>query len=291
MILTFTIDSCKIELTIYEGDQNMYTKPIVYKVYAIIMAICGVLAVGGMIVAFIRSASCIFSPFTFMSVLQIICFLLFLLIACWFTYVEFAAMFTFAGMIEHEMKDDGTVFKKKIKLSGKAYRLSGSLVFYFVLIISMVASIVLTVIDSVEHGVFVVVPVLPMIVMAVAVFFAYVIDNCRFGAFGAVLDIKEIEDPRVTEQNRLLETNPNTLRAFCRILFGLAALTLVGVVIALFTAVDPIMALTGIKSKALLIAALICGGIIGIIEMAIMGCFFDNLAKMQEKYLIKYNLI
>ena len=269
----------------------MYTKPIVYKVFSFILAASAVCAFIGTIIGFFSSASKIFDPFGFNSIIHIIMLLVTLAITAWLAILEFTAMFTFAGMVEHEIVDDGSVFKRKLGFPGKVYRVSGSIVFYAALMAVLVAAVVLTVSYSVECGAFIAIPVLPLLIMGVCLFFVNVMFNSRYNAFGAVLDIKETDDPKAPELNRLKETKPNTLRAFCGILFGLCALLAIGTIICLFAAIDPLMEATGIESKALLIIALICGAVIDIVEMAIMGCFFDNLAKMQEKYLIKYRLL
>lgn len=269
----------------------MYTKPIVYKVYSFIIALYAVAGAGGLIISFINKASAIFSPFEFTSVVHLIAFIVCLCATCWFGILEFTSMYTFADMVAHELKDDGTVFKRKLAFPGKVYRLSGSLVFYVVLMVDIVAMIVLTITYSSEHDAFLAIPVVPLLIFAVVTFFVHVVFNARYGAFGAVLDIKEDSDPKIPEQNRLKESNPNILRAFCGILFIFAILSFVAVIVILIGFLEDFMKATEIESKALAIILLIVGGLIDIFEMAIMGCFFDNLAKMQEHYLIKYKLI
>ena len=269
----------------------MYTKPIVYKVYSFIIALSAVSAFCGTVISFISEADQIFSPFSFMSVLYLLIYLAGLAASAWLGYIEFSAMYTFADMITHELADDGTLFKRGLALPGKVYRTTGSLVFYAAMTVALVSAVVLTVLASAEHDIFIAVPVLPLIVMAAALFFINICYNCRFGAFGAVLEIKETEDPRATEQNLLLETNPNTLRAFSRILFVIVLLVVAGVIIALAIGVEAITEALSLESQALTAVLLIVGGLLTVIELSILGCFFDDLAKMQEKYLIKYHLI
>ena len=268
----------------------MYTKPIVYKVYSFIIAISCVLAIGGTIVSFFSNASAIFSPFEFKSVIHILAFIVSLAIYVWFGLTEFTMMYTFSDMVAHELKDDGTLFKKKLGFSGKVYRLTGSLVFYAVLMVSIITFIVLTLSQTFESGIIIVLPLIPLALIAVVVFFVHIVFNTRYNAFGAVLDIKQTDDPKIPEMNRLKESNPNLLRAFTVILFAFCAITIIGAIITCAAFAGDIAEQIGC-STAVAVIATICSTILSVIEMAILGCFFDNLAKMQEHYMIKYKLI
>lgn len=268
----------------------MYTKPIIYKIYSFVLAAASVIAIGSAIYSFILLAPEIFNPFGFMSIVYTLAYIVGLAFTVWFAYLEFTMMFTFADMVKHELKEDGTLFKRRLAPSGKKYRLSGSIVFYAVLMIMIVTVIILVISSSIELGAFISVPVIPLLIVALIVFLVHVIFNCRYNTFGAVLDIKETDDPKIPEQNRLKETNPNTLRAFCVILFVLCAAVLVGTVYVCIAESSTLACALGIPTW-LAVVIYICSGLISIVEMAIMGCFFDNLARMQEHYMIKYKLI
>lgn len=219
----------------------MYTKPIVYKVFSYFLAVAAVLGAGALCYCFFASASSIFSSFEFLDIVHVLALIVGLAAIVWFGLLGFTMMYTFADMVDHELKDDGTIFKPKFAFPAKVYSTSGSIVFYAVLMIDIIALIYLIISQSIDKGAFLVIPVVDLLVVAVVTFFIHVLFNARYGSFAAVLEIKGTDDPRIPQMNKLKENNPNTLRSFCGILFVICAITLVVMIVSIFAFSDEVL--------------------------------------------------
>lgn len=123
------------------------------------------------------------------------------------------------------------------------------------------------------------------------IFFVYVTYYAKYKAFGDLLEIISVKEPDEIMKNSLKENKPNLLRGYCVFLFILAILSAVGIAVLLFLTVSPVAAIFGIAGAVVYTVAIIISGFITFLCLAIMGCFFDNLAKMPEHYMIKYHLM
>ena len=276
----------------------MYSRPGIYKAYSIIvfiLAICSfvtslIIATGAaMLQQFIPSAETA-DGVTLYTVVSIICAIL----SLFFAYVEFTSMFTFAQMIQHEQSGSKEPFRRmKIVLPPKFYKVFGSILFFVPLIISLVAMVVAVIVYSSSLGAFLAIPVIPIIITIIGLILLYVTYYCRYRTFGDLLEIKSTEKDKVNPNtvNSLAENKPNALRAYCSFLYILGVLILIGAIISLFFIAGPVAsAAGGWAAFGACVGVLIYAAVIFMI-FAVVGCYYDNLAKMLEHYMIEYKLL
>ena len=272
----------------------MYSKPIIYKIYSVLifvlLAFCGI---GSLISAllggfFLNQVL----PETGIGWLYILVIAVCTLLMLFFGYVEFSSMFCFAKMIEHEESGSAEPFVRPgFVLPPKFYKNFGSLMFYIPLIASMLGAVILIIKFSVDHQAFLAVPVIPLAIMAISLVLTYITYYCRYRTFGDLLEIKSCSgEPSVNTINSLGEAKPNALRSYCTLMYILAVLFMIGTIIGLFFVIPNVAAAGfGIILLVILLAALEVGLVFVI--YGIMGCFYDNLAKMLEHYMMKFKLI
>lgn len=263
----------------------MYTKPIIFKIYSILTLISGISCCGVMLIDIFRGCAYLKAAtgnalgtgigILLESIGAVLCL--------FFAYLEFTSMMTFADMIRHEESGSGEPFCRKAFVPSPAFfKKFGTAMFYLSLVISFLAVIVLIIVFSWGSPfAVVVVPLLPILLMLIGVVLVYVSYYCRYKSFGDLLEVKTGREPDQNTLNSLAESKPNSLRAYCIFMFAVAIINLVLCVIGMFF----------VKGNVLLIVTLLVSGIVDFILYGILGCFYDNLAKMLEHYLIKYELL
>ena len=272
----------------------MYSRPIIYKVYAVLSAIAGIIAFISSIVTAFQTSLGIFEQIDFIRNVVIgikIVLVVSSLIALFFVYMDFSSMFTFAEMIEYEQRGDKTPFlKKEFVLSAKAYRSFGSVIFFIDLIISLIAGIILTIVYSASKNAFIALPLLPLLFLVISVALAYITYYCRYKGFADVLELISSDKAKSTTLEKLKENNTGVLRFYCNLLYVLSILLLIGIVILLVFIGGTFFEVLGAFAWVP-ICMIIFTGIIYVLCLAVTGCFFDNLAKMIEHYQIENNLL
>ena len=258
----------------------MYTKPIVFKIFSIVMFVLTCIGVVYGLITMIAATVAAASGSVVGTIVSWVIFIVSAVVAVFFGYVNFTCLFTFGRMVAHEQKNDGTPFSRGIAFSGKFYKGFGTVVFYIALIITII-DLVYVVLSASWGTLGVGVIVLPIVYIAIMVgmtLLVFVTYNTKYTTFGTLLNIKTTKEPAFMDLEALKDTNPNTLRAYCTFLFYLDMIGLLGsLVLMLF--IDPVVCLW------LFGIFLVC-----LLPFGITGCFFDNLAKMQEHYMIKYKL-
>lgn len=287
----------------------MYTKPTVYRAFSIYRLISGALAflvsiAFGIIYGIIGTSGKIFG-FSFRDILPSelgnaitgffwiisVSLILTSVISFFFCYMDFSSMFQFADLIEHEQSGSNLPIKRRsFVLSPKAYRTFGTVMFTINLIITFLSSLVLVIVKSVACKVFVAIPLIPIVILGLYLFIIYITYSMRYKAFGDALEIATEADqnnPSAQIKESLQENKTGILRGWCTTLFVLCVivtiLTVLGIVLVACNLPAPI--------SIFMIVFMVISWLITIITYAINGCFFDNLATMIERKLIKYNLI
>ncbi len=273
----------------------MYTKPIIYKIFSIVLFVCSCISCAGTIITTLQSNEItkLLKPLVIFSGSWIIFFGIVLsLLNLFFSFVSCSSLFTFAKMIEHEQSNSLQPFvRPAFSLPGSAYRMFGSVIFVINLIANIIALIAVTIAYSVSKSAFIALPILPIVAMCVSMIFIYIEYLCRYYSFGTLLEIKSTKAVSNIQLDKLKEIKTGLLRGYCIFLFGVSAVVLIAGIILCFIVGASFAEL----NQPLIGFYLICG-IIFIIatvlaNIVIMGCFYDNLAKMAENKLIKYKLI
>lgn len=288
----------------------MYTKPIIFKIYSIFIFVVSVTAsVAAMIKAdYIAKTTAEFlvdlckseleaiggpvSPVQAVYVIALILIILLCVIVLLYSYVEFTAMFSFAKMIEHEKRGSSEPFRRmRLVLPPKFYKVFGKVMFFVPLVLICIAVLGTIIHYSRMKQVFLVLPVIPIIIAALLVILMYITNYCRFNTFGNLLEIKSSEKVSVKTINSLEENKPNTLRVYCVFLYVCCAACLIIAAISLIFTIIEIIGKVSIWSILFIILLYAVTPAMYFIIYGIIGCYYDNLGKMIEHYMIKYKKI
>lgn len=272
----------------------MYTKPIIYKIYSVIIFVLAVASVVGSIIIAIVGGNIVNKLFPDLTAIwiPIVCLIIGSLISLFFAYVEFSSMFTFAQMIEHEVKG----VKEPIKRMGfvlppKFYRVFGTVLFYVPLIIDIIGIVVSIIIYSSNKKAFIAIPVLPIALTLIPLVLSYITYFCRYKTFGDLLELKSSASPKANTLQSMSENKPNTLRGYCVFLYILAIIEFIGAIISLFFVAGPIASVAGTGMAVFACIGIIVLAIVMFLVFGIIGCYYDNLAKMLEHYMLKNKLL
>lgn len=270
----------------------MYTRPIIFKIYSIIMFLLSIafpVILLWQVLSGAGSSLAEGSPLSGASisvgaivVISVVFSCVLLLVA----YAEFTSMFTFANMIEHEKLGDRLPFKKSgIVASPRFYSAFGTVLFIITFIMSIGSFIYNTIvlILALSAGIisvwrFILLMLLYIVLCAVYIVIGYIRYYCQYRTFATLLDLKRSVSPTDGVIQSLGKINPNYLRAFC------VALYVFGLVLIAIS----LLSILFIGGAGLVLTIF---AVILFIPMGIIGCFTDNLAMMQEHYMIKYKLI
>lgn len=275
----------------------MYTRPIIYKVYSVIIFAFSIFS-------FLGSIATLFIPFdtlpdlgSLASVINtaavIIKIGLFIsaLLTLFFAYTEFSSMFCFADMIDYEKS--GAVFpfeKKNFVMSANVYRKFGTVIFYINMVIALISTIVCIISYSIVKQAFIALPVIPLLGITFSTVLVYIQYFCKYNAFSDLLDVVSVKNPTNQMLDRLKTNKPNTLRGFCVFLYVIAIIFSVAVIISLFLLGGQIFSLNIYAGIFLSVFIIVCSALI-VLSLSVTGCYYDNLAKMLEHYMIKYKMI
>lgn len=273
----------------------MYLNPKIYKVYSVIVlvisilgtivSLCSIISLSNNILSFIPGIS------GYWAVIVVLCILLSLL-SLFFAYVEFSSMFTFGDMITYVQNNRTYPMRKKAFVASPSfYRSFGTAIFIIYFVLGIISLLIMTISDSVRTHYFIALPILPMIPMIISILLTYVNYYAKYKAFGDLLEISITGEATSAQKEKLAENKPRVLRAYCTILFVLSILFLIAVAVMLFFIFKPIEALFGTGLSIAFTIGIIITALATFVEIAITGCYFDNLGKMVEHYLIKYKLI
>lgn len=273
----------------------MYLNPKIYEVYSIIVLVisildtivglCSIISLSNNILSFIPGIS------GFWAVIVVLCTLLSLL-SLFFAYVEFSSMYTFGDMITYVQSNSLYPMRKKAFVASPSfYRSFGTAIFIIYFVLGIISLLIMTISDSFRTHYFIALPILPMIPTAISVLLSYVNYYVKYKAFGDLLEISITDEASSAQKDKLAENKPRVLRAYCTVLFVLSIIFLIAVAVILFFIFKPIEALFGTGLAVALTIGIIISALVTFVEIAITGCYFDNLGKMIEHYLIKYKLI
>lgn len=273
----------------------MYTRPIIFKIYSVVVIVFAILG-------FISSITQLFIPnnpllslipnlnaiFTAIKIVSVITSM----ITLFFGYMEFSAMYTFADMIEYEKSNSLYPFQKKsFVLPAKFYKSFGAAIFYISLFVQFIFIIATVIISSIEKKAFISLPLIPIAISLLSLLLTYIIYYAKFKTFSDLLEI--VSSKNITEKLKvsLKESKPNLLRGYCTFLFVVAILISISVLILIFVLFSPISALIGTLGALIVSVIYLILGAILFLLLSVIGCSFDNLAKMLEHYMIKYKLV
>ena len=275
----------------------MYTRPIIYKVYSVIIFAFSIFS-------FLGSIATLFIPFDTLpdlgslasvintaAVIIKIGLLISALLTLFFAYTEFSSMFCFADMINYEKS--GAVFpfeKKNFVMSANVYRKFGTVIFYINMVIALISTIVCIISYSIVKQAFIALPVIPLLGITFSTVLVYIQYFCKYNAFSDLLDVVSVKNPTNQMLDRLKTNKPNTLRGFCVFLYVIAIIFSVAVIISLFLLGGQIFSLNIYAGIFLLVFIIVCSALI-VLSLSVTGCYYDNLAKMLEHYMIKYKMI
>lgn len=275
----------------------MYTRPIIYKVYSVIIFAFSIFS-------FLGSIATLFIPFDTLpnlgslssvintaAVIIKIGLLISTLLTLFFAYTEFSSMFCFADMIDYEKS--GAVFpfeKKNFVMSANVYRKFGTVIFYINMVIALISTIVCIISYSIVKQAFIALPVIPLLGITFSTVLVYIQYFCKYNAFSDLLDVVSVKNPTNQMLDRLKTNKPNTLRGFCVFLYVIAIIFSVAVIISLFLLGGQIFSLNIYAGIFLSVFIIVCSVLI-VLSLSVTGCYYDNLAKMLEHYMIKYKMI
>ena len=275
----------------------MYTRPIIYKVYSVIIFAFSIFS-------FLGSIATLFIPFDTLTdlgslasvintaaVIIKIGLLISALLTLFFAYTEFSSMFCFADMIDYEKS--GAVFpfeKKNFVMSANVYRKFGTVIFYINMVIALISTIVCIISYSIVKQAFIALPVIPLLGITFITVLVYIQYFCKYNAFSDLLDVVSVKNPTNQMLDRLKTNKPNTLRGFCVFLYVIAIIFSVAVIISLFLLGGQIFSLNIYAGIFLSVFIIVCSALI-VLSLSVTGCYYDNLAKMLEHYMIKYKMI
>lgn len=272
----------------------MYTKPIYYKIYSVVTLILSV-------IVFISDLVSIFAFYGFFHRLipnnpilisVMVLSVIVSLIAMFFSYINFSSVFGFAKMIEYENSNPTAPMKKLPYLfPAKVYHRFGSVITGIVAAIGAVGIIALVIITSIATKTFISLPVIPIVIISLLIFLTYLNYFLRYKAFADLYDVVTIQEANEILKVRLKENRTNFMRGYCVFLYIVSILTGIGALAAIILAFSALASIVGVISALLISLLEIVFIAIVIICMAITGCYYDNLAKMLEHYMIKYNII
>ena len=137
---------------------------------------------------------------------------------------------------------------------------------------------------------FVAVPLIPIALVALDLAVVYITYYMRNKAFGDALEVamdSNQSNPSAATKESLKENKTGMLRAWCTILFVCCIVFTILVIVGIILIVSYLPK----ELHLFLILSIIPSWMITILSNAVNGCFFDNLAMMIERKLIKYNLL
>lgn len=273
----------------------MYTRPIIYKVYSILVIVFAALGFIGSIISGFSFTSMLSKYFPFLngfSVAVMILVVIVSLISVFFSYIEFSSMFTFAEMIEYENSNSMYPFEKKsFVLPAKFYKGYGSVIFYITLFLEAIIIIATIISASIEKQAFICLPVIPIAISLLSLVLTYIVYYAKYKAFADLLQIVSQKEVDQATKESLKENKPNLLRGYCTFLFVIAILSAIAIIALVIFMFNPLLSVLGAGVAIAISVVYIVLGILLFLSLSVTGCYFDNLAKMLEHHMIRFKMI
>lgn len=284
----------------------MYTSPKLYKVMSVILLVIDCIGALSLIGSGISLSNILgipglntYVPEAVNSLATAISIIFYVIVPVllFFAYIKFSSVYTFANLIERERREDFTPYRGKGLLNAPAslYQKFGYAIFLIELLVSLVAAVAIIIMSSVATNSFVTVPLIPIICLAIGVFFTYATYYVRYKTFGDILDVAKNKNGELTamQAENIRKANTGILRGYCVFMF---IMCVISVIAAIVGSVLSFVFIAPLFEGAVFFAIYITLGLIlscamNIADFATTGCFCDNLARMAERLMIKYNLI
>ena len=274
----------------------MYARTIIYKIYAVILLVGAILGTVSSLSFALFSFGDLFAflPSSITTIINVLKFIsvIIALLSFFFTYVEFSSMFALCDMIDYE-KSNSTqpMIKRGFIFSGKVYRTFGTVIFSISFLVTVIACLVIIISSSVEHSTFICVPLIPILVYVFPLIFTYICYYVKFKSIGDLLDLTTANTVTSVNIMALKENKPSLLRGYCTFLYVLDIIQVIAFIILMFIVFGTICDAVGTGYALVVVVILSVVEIINFISIGIVGCFFDNIAKMVEHYQIKYKVL
>ncbi len=273
----------------------MYTRPIIYKVYSIIVIVFAALGFIGSIVSGFSFTSMLSRYFPFFNGLSstiMVLLVIVSLLSLFFSYIEFSSMFTFAEMIEYESSNSMYPFEKKpFVLPAKFYKSYGSVIFYITLFLQAIVIIATIISASIEKQAFICLPVIPIAISLLSLVLTYIVYYAKYKAFADLLTIVNQKEVDSATKESLKENKPNLLRGYCAFLFVIAIISAIAIIALTIFMFNPVSSVLGTGGAIAVSAIYISIGVLLFLSLSVTGCYFDNLAKMLEHHMIRFKMI
>lgn len=275
----------------------MYSRPFIYKGYSIAVLIIALVNFFSSIFYVFKTADTAYKLFDFIgfeSGTTIVFFIQTILIIAsllglFFSYMDFSSMFTFAKMIEHKNSNSTSPMERVgCAFSPNTYRRFGSVILTINTAILMIAAVIEIIASSISKEFFLCLPVISILVYAIEIFLIYIVYYVKYKTFGDLYEIVTTKEPSSKLIQDIKSINPNLLRGYCTFLYILDILISIGVIVLLFFISSPIISLFGTGAGMGIIISIIIVATVIVLSTAVIGCYFDNLAKMLEHYQIKF---
>lgn len=284
----------------------MYTSPKVYKVMSVILLIIDCLSALSLISTAIwlsvfsagAELSYVIPDFVsaFSTAISILIYAL-IPVLLFFAYMKFSSMYTFGNLINREKAGDTTPFRTRgfLNMPAGGYQKFGYAIFLIEFILVIIAVAIMIISKSVETKCFISVPLIPIAILAVSLFLTYVTYYVKYKTFGDILSIAKNKNSEITALQResLKCCKTGMLRGYCVFMFVMCIIDIITTIVGAFLIFRFV---TPIFDGAVFISVLLVLGLVficaaNVAAYAITGCYFDNLALMSERLMIKYNLI
>lgn len=273
----------------------MYSKPIIYKVYSIIVMVFAALGFIGSIISGFSLTSMLSKYFPFLdgfSALVMVLLVIVSLVSLFLSYIEFSSMFTFAEMIEYENSNSMYPFEKKsFVLPAKFYKGYGSVIFYITLFLQAIVIIATIISASIEKQAFICLPVIPVAIYLLSLVLTYIVYYAKYKAFADLLEIVSKKEVDQATKESLKENKPNLLRGYCTFLFVIAIISAIAIIALVIIMFGSLSSALGVGVAIAVSAIYVALGVLLFLSLSVTGCYFDNLAKMLEHHMIRFKMI
>lgn len=214
-----------------------------------------------------------------------------------FAYMRFTSMFTFGNLISRELRGDSSPFKTKgfFGMSASGYQKFGYIVFLIELIAAFISALILVISASVNTKSFITIPLIPIAVMGLHLFLTYITYYIKYRTFGDLLSVAKNNSKMLTtpQLESLKNTKTSILRGYCIFMFVMCIVNVIATITMMILGLYfmPSLGFSGAAISVLYVIGLIFICCVSTLSYIAEGCMFDNLSRMAERLMIKYNLI
>ncbi len=271
----------------------MYARKIIYRVYSIAMLVFGGIGfLSSLFFAFAIDLSAGIPALRSFDLFFKVLIVIVSLISLFFTYMEFSSMYAFTDMIEYEQSNPiHKMIKKGFILPPKAYSAFGTVLFAITAVSGCIYAVFVTVQSSIEKGMFICFPLIPLAAVTAECVLYYVHYYARYKAIADLLELVTADEVTEQTKQKLKEDKPGALRGYCIFLAVLCVLSGVAAAVLIIMTFGAVSAYLGISAAIGIAVAAVLAVALGLVCLGIFGCYVDNIAKMIEHYQIKYGLL